>query len=168
MSNKLFIICPFSCLEHKLKQRYGSNAFFVTCPAAIIPYNDVLFIEVLKEAIIQHNIQSVYFVNDSASGIINAVLMNKTLFGLDAEKCLNSIYQKAYSIRFKGRSIPYQQFRLAELNVQYQKDEFLLNGIFTDVIIDNKINVKTLVISNTMQVIKESRIASSVKVAYEL
>ncbi|WP_439506050.1 hypothetical protein [Sediminibacterium sp.] len=168
MSNKLFIVCPFSCVEGKLKRKYGSNVFFVSCPGAVIPYNDNLFIEVLKDEIIRNNINTVYFVNDTNSRIISSIIQNENLFGLDAEYLIQNIYNKAYPISLKGRSIRYQQFKLAECIVHNQKDDFLTNGVFTDLIIDEKIMVKSLVISSSMQLIKESRIASSVKIAYEL
>jgi len=168
MSNILFIICSFSNVEHQIKKKYGHNVFFVSCPSAIIPYNDPLFIEVLKDEIIRNKIKTVYFVNDSNSRIISSVILKKDLFGLDAEYLVQEIYSKVYSVSLQGRSIQYQQFRLAECIVQNQKDEFLTNGVFTDLVIDEKIMVKSLVISSSMQLIKESRITSPVKVAYEL
>lgn len=168
MSNILFIVCPFSCVENKLKRKYGSNAFFISCPGTIIPYNDHHFIEVLKEEIIRNNISAVYFVYDTSSRIIDSIVLNKKLFGLDAEYLVESIYKRAFNKSLKGRSNQYQQFRLAELVAQNQKNEFLTNNVFTDLIIDEKIVVNTLVISSTMQFVKESRIAAPIKATYEL
>ncbi|OYZ01367.1 MAG: hypothetical protein B7Y37_06765 [Sphingobacteriia bacterium 28-36-52] len=168
MNNKLFIVCPFSCVENKLKKKYGSNAFFISSPGAIIPYNDQLFIEVLKGELVRNNINEIYFVNDASSRIINSVILNKDLFGLDAEYWVESIYKKVFTKSLKGRSIQYKQFRLAELIAQNQKNEFLANGVFTDLIIDEKILVKTLVISSSMQFIKESKIAAPITSTYEL
>ncbi|MDP3392649.1 hypothetical protein [Sediminibacterium sp.] len=168
MSNILFIVCPFSCVENKLKQKYGSNAFFISSPGAIIPYNDHLFIEVLMGEIVRNNINAIYFVNDASSRIINSVILNKDLFGLDAEHWVESIYKQAFATSLKGRSNQYQLFRLAELIAHNQKNEFLTNGVFTDLIIEEKIVVKTLVISSSMQFVKESRIAAPIKATYEL
>lgn len=168
MNNKLFIVCPFSCVENKLKRKYGSNSFFISSPGAIIPYNDHLFIEVLMGEIVRNDISEIYFVNDASSRIINSVILNKDLFGLDAEYLVKSIYKNSFSKSFKGRTNQYQQFRLAELVVQNQKIEFLTNDVFTDLLIDRKIVVKTLVLSSSMRLLKESNIASLVKVTYEL
>jgi hypothetical protein len=167
MTNNLFIVCPFSSVELRLKRKY-SNAFFISCPGAIIPYSDNSFIEILKGEIIRNNIKSVYFVNDTSSRIINAVLSTKDLFGLDAEYLVEKIYNNAFPQRLKGCSIQYQQLRLAEFIVQNQKDEFLTNGVFTDLVIDEKIMVKTLVVSPSMNFFKESRIAFPAILTYEL
>lgn len=168
MNNKLFIVCPFSCVENKLKRKYGSNSFFISSPGGVIPYNDHLFIEVLKDEIIRNNINSIYFVNDASSRIINAVILNQDLFGLGAEYLVERIYANSFSKSLKGRTNQYQQFRLAELVAQNQKIEFLTNEVFTDLVIDRKIVVKTLVLSSSMRLLKESNIASLVKVTYEL
>lgn len=168
MSNILFIICSFSNVEQQIQRKYGHNVFVVSCPSAIIPYNDSLFIQVLKDEIIRNKIKTVYFVNDASSRIINAVLLRKELFGLDAEDQIQQLYDQHYKVSLIGRSISYQQVRLAELIVQHQQNEFLSNGIFTDLLIDEKIMVKTLVISRSMRMIKESRIESPVNINYEL
>jgi len=168
MTNNLFIVCPFSSVEIRLKRKYGSNAYFISCPGAIIPYSDNIFIDILKGEIIRNNINSVYFVNDTSSIINNAVLSNKDLFGLDSEGLVKNIYKNIFPISLKGRSMQYQQFRLAELIVQNQKDEFLTNGVFTDLLIDEKIMVKTLVVSHSMNFFKESRIALPASLTYEL
>ncbi len=168
MSNLLFIVCSFSNVEYEIKRKYGPNVFIFSCPGAIIPYNDHPFIEVLKDEIIRNKIKTIYFVNDTSSTIIHAVLLNKKLFGLDAEYYVENIYKNAYPTSLKGRSIQYQQFRLAELITQNQKNDFLTNGIFTDLIIDEKVTIKTIVISRTMKIIKESRIEAPVKIKYEL
>jgi hypothetical protein len=168
MSNKLFIVCPFSCVENKLKRKYGSNVFFVSSPGSIIQYNDHLFIDFLRGDIIRNSINEVYFVYDASSRIINSVILNKDLFGLDAEYLIECIYKNAFAKSLKGRSNQYQQFRLAELVAQNQKNEFLTNGVFTDLIIDEKIVVKTFLISPSLQLVKESRIATPIKATYEL
>lgn len=168
MSNILFVVCSFSNVEQQIQRKYGLNVFFVSCPSAIIPYNDHLFIEVLKDEIIRNKIKTVYFVNDASSRINNAVLLRKEKFGLVAEDLVQQLYNQHYKVSLNGRSIPYQQIRLAEFIVQYQQNEFLTNGIFTDLLIDEKIMVKTLVISRSMRLIKESRIESPVNINYEL
>lgn len=168
MSNLLFIVCSFSNVERQIKRQYGPNVFIVSCPSAIIPYNDSLFIDVLKDSINRNKIQTIYFVNDASSRIINAVLLRKQLFGLAAEDQVEQLYNQYYKVSLRGRSIPYQQIRLAEFIVQNQQNEFLTNGIFTDLLIDEKIMVKTLVISRSMRMIKESRIESPVNIRHEL
>ena len=126
MSNTLFIVCPFSFMENTLKRKFGSNIYFVSCPGAIIPYKDDSFVELLKEAIIINRIKRVYFVNDTACTILNSVLSNKTLFGLNAEFLIQSLCNAVYDKSLKGRTLQYQQFRLAEINLQYQPMEFSL------------------------------------------
>ncbi len=168
MSNILFIICPFSPVENMLKKKYGPDILFISCPGAIIPYNDHAFIEVLKGEVIRNKIKTVYFVNETSSRILNSVLLAKEPFGLEAEQLVQNIYNTIFSSSLKGRSIQYQQLRLAELVVQNQQNDFLTNGIFTDLIIDQKITIKTLVISRAINIIKESRIKAPVNKIYEL
>lgn len=168
MSNTLFIVCPFSFMENTIKRKFGSNTFFISCPGAVIPYQDDSFVELLKEAIIINGITRIYFVNDTACTILNNVLSNKTLFGLEAELLILSIFNNVYNKSLKGRTLQYQQFRLAEFNMQFQKEEFLTNGVFTDLVIDGQLEIKTLVTSRQMHIFKECRIGYSVKKAYEL
>lgn len=168
MSNSLFITCPFSCVENELLRKFGSNVFFISCPGAIIPYNDSSFIKLLIESIFNHNITRIYFVNDTSCRILNDVILNKPLHGLEAEYLIKSIYHQAITKNCKRSSLLYQQFRLAELNLQFQKEAFLTNGIFTDLIIDSKIEIKTLLIDKQLGIFKESKITSRVKTTYEL
>lgn len=168
MSNTLFIVCPFSFMENTLKRKFGSNIYFISCPGAIIPYKDDSFVELLKEAIIINRIKRVYFVNDTACTILNSVLSNKTLFGLNAEFLIQSLCNAVYDKSLKGRTLQYQQFRLAEINLQYQKEAFLTNGVFTDLVIDEQLEIKTLITNRQMRIFKECRLQSSVKNAYEL
>lgn len=168
MSNTLFIICPFSCVENMLLRKYGLKAIFITCPGAIIPYNDASFINLLKEAIVNNNITRIYFVNDTSCRILNNVILNTSLHGLEAEYLVKSIYNQVFSMSNKRSSLLYQQFRLAELNLQFQKEEFLTNGVFTDLIIDGEIKIKTLVTDKNLRIFKESKIKSGVKTSYEL
>lgn len=155
MSNTLFIVCPFSFMEYTIKRKFGSNTFFISCPGAVIPYQDDSFVELLKESIIINGITSVYFVNDTACTILNNVLSNKTLFGLEAELLILSIFNNVYNKSLKGRTLHYQQFRLAEFNLQIQKEKFLTNGVFTDLVIDGQLEIKTLVTSRQMHIFKE-------------
>lgn len=168
MSNILFIVCPFSVMENTLKRQFGSNSYFLSCPGAIIPYNDQSFIDVMKESIIINNVTSIYLVNDRSCSIINNVILHQTLHGLEAEYLIQSLYVEAYKKAFIGRSLFYQQFRLAELNVQFQKNEILTNGVFTNLILDEKITVKSLVTDKALRIFKESRVSSFVKTTYEL
>lgn len=64
-----------------------SNTLFITCPGAIIPYSDASFINLLIEFIFNNNISCIYFVNDTSCKILNNFILNKPLYGLEAE-CL--------------------------------------------------------------------------------
>lgn len=168
MSNILFIVCPFSMMEYTLKRKFGSNCFFLSCPGAIIPYNDECFINVMKESLIINNITCIYFVNDTSCIILNNIILNKPSHGLEAEYLVNSLYYHAANSNFKSSSLLYQQFKLAELNLHSQKEAFLSNGLFTNLVIDQKIKIKTLVTNKALRIFKESRISSSIKKTYEL
>ena len=39
MSNKLFLVCPFSSMENFIREKYGDNVFFMTAMAAILNFN---------------------------------------------------------------------------------------------------------------------------------
>lgn len=75
--NKLFIICPFSNIEHFLRKEYGDDILFMTYSAGIIQYDNIDFLSSVKDIIINEKINKIYFVNDIKCRFINNTLQKK-------------------------------------------------------------------------------------------
>ncbi|MFT5778226.1 MAG: hypothetical protein ACI837_001182 [Crocinitomicaceae bacterium] len=123
MSNKLFLVCPFSCMEPFLRSKYGNDIFFLTAPGAILSSQNYGDDEAIRDFIVREKIATVYIVNDSSCRFINGIIKNDKLFGLPAEKIIEDIYIDYYLSDFKNQSLANQQLKLAELTSRNQVNE---------------------------------------------
>jgi carbonic anhydrase len=158
MGNKLFIICPFSGLEHFLRTKYGEDVFFLTYSASILQHNDYEYITELRQFILREKIKSITFVNDISCRFIKQVIQQKQKFGLASESTLEELYIEHYFSEFKDKSILDQTYNLAKLNVMKQVQDCLQSGIIGKAIEENAIKVKGLICSKITRSIADINI----------
>lgn len=163
MVNQLFIICPFSCMESFLQDRYGNNSFFLTCSGAVLQHHESEFVAAVRQLIINEKINAIVIVNDTACRFINGILKGNKIFGLSSEKAIREIYTEHYFSNFRDRSLTYQQQRLAELNIRRQASDLLTSQVLGECITEYGIAIKGLITNKHEKLLKEIQIDSSVR-----
>lgn len=155
MDNKLFITCPFSCMESVLRNKYGNDVFFLTCSGAILHYEEYEYLEAIKDFFLRRNINTIYFVNDTSCRFINGIIKKSKLAGLPAETIMEDIYLDNYQLNFKGQPLFNQQIKLAELNIKMQATEMFNSTIIGNPISLYNIEIKGLVTSKDKNLFKQ-------------
>lgn len=153
MGNKLFLICPFSCIENFIQEEYGENVFFLTSNAAVFNFDETAYIESVKEFIESHNIKEVVVVNDLSCRFLHKVLQSSgEQTRNSAEKALSHLLKDNYAFLTQQPSFKEQLTQLATLNIQEQIHKmmeldvfgvlFMLNGIKVTGLISDKLDQK--------------------------
>ncbi len=148
MHHILFLVCPFSCLEQPLKQRYGKQHLFLTAPAAVFGWSQVDHLLAIRDVLVQQEIREICVVADTSCRFIHAVIQKDKPFGLSAEKILIELYIDNYFRYFKDQAIENQRDQLAKLIVQRQLDELIAVPFIGGCIQENAIAVNGLVSSS--------------------
>lgn len=167
MEKKLFIVCPFSCIETFLKSRFGDDTYFITSPGAALPYNEFEYMSEIKEFVIRERIQTIYIVNDTSCRFINAIITRNKLFGLPSEKVMEELYIEHFFNEFKDQPVRHQKHKLAEINIRRQLKE-ITNSFISDIYpYESQLTIKGLLTSKQNKSLQEIRIENN-KISYEL
>lgn len=167
MSNKLFIICPFSCMEAFLQSKYGDKIFFLTSTAAVLPYKDFEYIFAMKQFIFREGIKQIYIVNDTACRFINGIIAQNKNIAFPAENAIEELYIEHYFSDFKNQSLFHQQNKLAEHNVKNQANNFIDSAILGECIYQFDVEINGLITTKENGIFKEVKIKSKNYTAYE-
>ena len=138
---KLFVICPFSQLEQKLRIKYGDNPYFITVPGGYVLNN----LESIQVAIVQNKINELILVTDLNCSFVESIICRKKLHGLSYEKHLENIYIENFNNYFVNNKIESQKYNLLKLNLNLQLSEIEKNEFFEE----NRIKIKGLIYNNT-------------------
>jgi len=157
-NNNLFIVCPFSCLENFLKERYGNDIFFLTFSAAVLQYNEFEYLCRVKDFTTREKIKSIYFVNDTSCRFINGIINQGHLSGLISENSIVDLYVEHYFSEFKDKPLFQQQFKMAELNIQTQLNEMMNSSLFGSYIKESAIELKGLITSKEINASTEIKL----------
>ena len=145
MNNKLFFICPFSQLEHFIREKYGDDVFFITALGAVFQFEDANYVEVIRDFINRENITDIFIVNDTSCRFIKSVIEKEKGFGTFSEEVMLNLLIDNYSVVMYNKSLIEQQKSLAELNVKQQAKEIMKSELFQQPIIQNMISIKGLI-----------------------
>jgi hypothetical protein len=163
MANKLFIVCPFSCLETFIKKNYGDDAIFLTYAGTVLEPHDFVFNLGIKHLILKEKIKKIYLVNDTSCRFINSIIKRKQLIGLTCEKIIEELYIENYFSYFQSQPVLAQQHNLAELNIKSQINRILKFKLFNDFIAESGIEIKGIITSKERNAIKELQIDNPIK-----
>ena len=158
MINNLFIVCPFSCMEPFLIDKFGENSYFFTANGSILDYQDSCYTAALYNFLENENIHNVYFVTDTSCRFIDAVINGDLNSGLTATEILQNIYQENYSSAFSGHSFDDQKLKLAELNTRLQASRILSSESLRTRILKRQISINCLVTAKNQNYIKKINI----------
>ena len=155
MNNKLFLVCPFSCLENFIREKYGKDVFFITAMGTIFQFEGEEYLESIKRFIDRENITAIFVVSDTSCRFINNALKNEIGFGSYSETVIQKLLKENYALVMNEKIIEQQQIKLAELIVNYQASELKKSECFQQEIILKKILIRELVTSKkTNQIIQ--------------
>lgn len=158
MSNKLFIVCPFSCLEPLLQHKYGNDITFLTCSGAVLPHQEIEYLSEVKRFILRENINRFYIVNDISCRFINGVISRSKMFGLNAEKAFEELYVDYYFTDFKDQNPLEQQYNLALRNISKQANNIVQSPILGDIITEFDVQIKGVITAKDQRLFREVEI----------
>lgn len=155
MKNKLFVVCPFSCMEPALRKEFGSDVYFISAPGGILDLDDSKYMESITEFMDRKKIKTMYFVNDTGCKFINRIIKREELFGLSAENILEELYFDYYTSYFKRQPLHEQQIRLAELSIKNQVANLMRSELPGEFILDHNIDIKGLITTKSKNIFEE-------------
>ena len=158
MHNKLFLVCPFSCMENFIRTNYGADVFFITAMATVSQFHEIEYTEVIKNVIACENINQIFIVNDTSCRFINRVLNGEKTFGTAAEKNIQNIFINNYSFIMHQSSEIDKAKALAELNIKHQAFSMMENELFKPQITRKKIHIKGLITTKSENKIVELKL----------
>lgn len=161
MNNKLFLICPFSCLENKLQSKYGEDIYFLTSLGAVFQFNENEYLLELKQFLIREKINEICIVNDTSSRFINGIIKKNNLYGIKSEKIIEELYLAHYQSDFHNQPLIAQQKKLAELNIKNQANSLIQSNILGNFIVECNIVINGLIISNEKEIFQEINISNN-------
>lgn len=145
MSNKVFLVCPFSNMEHFIRKIYGSDVFFMTGIGGVLSSRDQEYLISIRDFLKNNRIESIYVVSDTDCRFINNIIYREPLYGTTAENLIESIYLDHFSEISKEPTSYDQKRKLAELNVRNQASEISKNTILQTQLIENNTKIIGLV-----------------------
>lgn len=155
MNNKLFLVCPFSCMENFIRQKYGADVFFLTAMAGIFQWDNKEWVEKIKYFISSEKINEIFILSDVSCRFINAAINNEKINGFIAEIIIQKLLHNNYDIVSENRIIHEQQIKLAELIVNHQAIKIMDVMGLQQEIIQNNIVVHELITSkNANQILQ--------------
>lgn len=155
MSNKVFLVCPFSNLEYFIRNKYGSDVFFITGIAGILSYRDEQYLTAIRDFIKEHRIQSFYVVNDTDCRFINNIIYREPLYGTTAENLIEIVYLDHFTTICREKTLQDQKFKLAEHNVRHQIAEVSDNLFLRQGLLENGTKIFGLVTTKSINRIVE-------------
>lgn len=154
MSNKLFLVCPFSGMEGFIRHKYGNDVFFVTAMAGAFNFQNDEYKSIIQEFIERESINEIIIANDACCRFINNVLNNKKEVKSYAEDVLKKLFSDNYFYNLQDKSLAEQAEALATLNVKHQVHELKNSGLIKSSSFQ-EVKIKGLVTNKANNLIKE-------------
>ena len=155
MNNKLFLVCPFSCMENFIRQKFGDNVFFITAMAAVFQFNETEYLKSIKDLIEREEIQEIIIASDTSCRFINGVLNDEKEFGSYAETQIKNILLENVDGLTNSNRIADKQKIIAQFIIKNQAQELSKHYLFRSEILKNKIVVKGIVTTKSNNEIVE-------------
>jgi len=149
MSNKLFLVCPFSDVENFLRNEYGENIFFITSIAAIFEFKDPGYLSMVKHLITEEGIDEIIIVNDTSCRFIRAALNNESGFGTHYETIIRQLIDQNMPTINTISEFDDKVIKLEELNIKRQAEVMRNNHLFGNEIINRTIHIGGLITNKT-------------------
>ena len=142
--NKLFLICPFSNLEHFIRRIHGTDVYFMTSMATSFKV-DREYIKMIADFLDRKMITHIYVVNDTSCRFMNGVIEQNICSGSEAEKNLEALFMDNQKIIMKQSAILDKVKLLSEINIHKQISNIREHDIILSMIEKNNISIKGLI-----------------------
>ncbi len=140
----LFLVCPECNLEPKIREKFGSDAFFMTALGSVFDMTDLQLAEYVYDLVLNENISCIYVVNDvRCTFILNTVCTHKT-HHTRAERTFFSLYH-SHKHPFKDFPRSTHAYLLAQYNILRQAKELMHMAYIGDLIKKESLHIKGLV-----------------------
>jgi hypothetical protein len=147
--NKLFLVCPFSKSEGKIRESEKGKLFFYTALGADFNFSDFYFVEKLIDFIDDNEIQAIYFVHDCESKFLNEVITMKSPCDTRVEYNLINLYIDKFDWINSMTTTDKKVEALAYLHINSQMEDFTSHYLINQIIQQNNIKVAPLMIHET-------------------
>lgn len=137
---KLYLICPDCHIEQSIRQKYGSNSYFLTALGAVFDVSEFEYIEEVNRLINNKTISEIVIVNDiHCTFICNTIEKDKN-HGTRAEEVLENLIVNN-SFRFRKIGLIEQ----TRLNIYRQGYDLLNVAFIGNKIVDRVIGLSGLI-----------------------
>ena len=155
MRPTLFIVCPFSDLEHFLRRAFANQILFLSAAGGIVRHRELECCTAIETLLRTRPIGTICVVNERSCPLINAVIQRKKRIANLALESLEELYLEHLFTDFHQHPLVQQQCRLAELNVKRQINHLLASPLLSPLIKESAVAISGLVTSCKHKLIHE-------------
>lgn len=145
MKNQLFLVCPFSNMEHFIRQKFGQEAFFLTAMAGQSQFHELRYTEAMLELIDREQITELYLVQDTSCRFMNGLLDAEPIHGSIAENKLEQLLVEHYAEIKSQTTRTLQLKKFAAINLRAQLREIGANVFLSSWMAQNRLEIKGLI-----------------------
>jgi hypothetical protein len=141
---RLFFCCPAAYSEPYLRSRFNGSLSFITALGSVFPFHNRGFAHMVRDFLITEEITDMIHVHAVDSFILTNTLTQQG----DTDKLLDEIYHIHFA---EINQFENQQKKAASLSLyhmEYQAQQIVNHPLLLPIIIENKINLKGLLIQN--------------------
>jgi len=145
MSNKLFLVCPFSSVEPFIKSKYGNEAFFLTAPAGYFRFQEQEYLHEIKNFIAQARPEHIYIVNDASCRFLNQIVSNPEQFEAPVCKPIQEVLHRNFHKIMKAPTPKKRVEKLAKFSITQQAINLMQPHVLGKEIMEYGIQIKGLI-----------------------
>ena len=123
--NNLFLICPDCYIEKAIREKYGTNSFFLTALGSVFDIDTFEYAEALNQLIESEEVWAIYIVNDFSCSFIQNSLTGEKNYDTNAEKVLKSLINSNEKDISSLIEIKEKAKKVAKLNIYRQAYELV-------------------------------------------
>lgn len=146
-AKRLFLICPTSQSELFVRERYGSNSFFLTALGSVFDFGQIHYLEAVVDFIERESIRHIYIVHDTSCPFLDSILVKKKEYETHAEAVLLDLLIEHYFYVMEGDTLTEKKNALATLNVERQGREIWDNEFLRSAMSEYNINLRGIITS---------------------
>ncbi len=154
---KLYLICPDCHIEQAIRQKYGSDSYFLTALGSVFDISEFAYAEEVKQFINNQTISEIVIVNDvHCTFICNTIEKDKN-YETNAERVLQQLMLNNSS-SFNQSERSDQKRLLAKLNIYRQAYTLLDFAFIENKITDGIIDLSGLIYNRENAVFEELKL----------
>ena len=141
---RLFFCCPAAYSEPYIRSKFEGSMAFFTALGSVFPFHDRDFVQMVRDFLIAEDITDIIHVH-----AIDSFMMANTLNQQgETDRLLDEIYHIHFAEINQFEEIQKKAASLSLFHMEYQAKQLTNHPMLLPVIIENKINLKGLLIQN--------------------